>query len=89
MLAWAAAVLAGLAILDRLLLRLERAGWINYRRRGPSRGGATYHVLELQSIFNPGTEQVIEVKYGQEQEVDESGAPPAPTGEDEGVPEGE
>lgn len=73
-------MLAAAVILDRLLLRLEAAGWINYRRRGLSRGASTYHLLELTSIFNPGTREVIEVKYGQEQEADESGAPPASGG---------
>ncbi len=82
---WIVAILVVGAIIDRLLLRLESAGWINYRRHGLSRGGAGYHMLELQSIFNPGAEELIEVKYGQEQEVDESGAPPGPLA---GDPEG-
>jgi hypothetical protein len=75
---WLVVIVVAVLLVDRLLLRVERAGWINYRRRGLSRGGATYHMLELQSVFNPGTQEVIEVKYGQEKETDESGAPPVP-----------
>ena len=67
---WLIVIVAVALLVDRLLLWVERAGWINYRRQGLSRGGATYHMLELQSVFNPGTEQVIEVKYGQDKEVD-------------------
>lgn len=72
---WIVAMVAVLAILDRVLLRLEVAGWINYRRRGLSRGGPAYHVLELQAIFDPGAQQVIEAKYAEQKEEDESGDP--------------
>jgi hypothetical protein len=51
---------------------------VNYRRVGPSRGAATYHTLELSSAFNPGFEEVIEVKYAVEAQEDDSGGPPAP-----------
>ncbi len=77
---WGGVALVAIAILDRLLLWVEARGWINYRRRGLSRGGATYHALELQSIFNPSTREVMEVKYGEEEEQDESGAPPGDAG---------
>lgn len=73
---WALAGVILLGVLDQLMLWLEARGWINYRRRGLSRGGATYHALELQSMFNPGAREVMEVKYGEEEEQDESGAPP-------------
>lgn len=78
---WLAGAAAVLWVLDRLLLGLESRGWINYRRHGMSRGGATYHALELQSMFNPSTRNVMEVKYGEQEEVDESGAPPGEGGE--------
>jgi hypothetical protein len=71
-----------LLILDRLLLILESRGWVNYRRTGLSRGAATYHTLELSSAFDPGFEDVMEVKYAEEKQEDDSGAPPAP--DDEG-----
>lgn len=73
---WGGMGLVALFAVDRLLLWFEARGWINYRRRGLSRGGSTYHVLELQSIFNPGTREVMEVMYGEEEQEDDSGAPP-------------
>ena len=75
-LVWVAVSLGAIWALDRVLLWVEARGWINYRRHGLSRGGATYHALELQSIFNPSTREVMEVKCGEQEEVDESGAPP-------------
>ena len=84
---WVAGGLGGIWALDRVLLWAEARGWINYRRRGLSRGGATYHALELQSIFNPSTREVMEVKYGEQEEVNESGAPPGEGAEPEAIEE--
>ena len=91
---WIIAIGALLVLLDQALLWMERSGWINYRRRGLSRSGAAYHGLVLESIFNPGAENLLEVKYTQEQEQDESGdtnrperddkSPPAPEAERDG-----
>ena len=85
---WIIAIAAVLVALDRALLWAERNGWINYRWRGMSRPGTAYHALILESIFNPAAENLIEAKYTQEQEQDESGdtnrpqrgdhSPPAP-----------
>lgn len=79
-LAWLGVGAVLLVGLDRFLLLLEAKGWINYRRHGLSRGGATYHTLELHSIFDPGVRQVLEVKYSEEREDEESGAPPGAEG---------
>lgn len=76
-------VLGALLVLDRLLLLIERKGWINYRRNGLSRGGASYHTLQLSSIFNPGMQAVIEAKYEEEEQQDESGDPPGPENADD------
>jgi hypothetical protein len=72
---WAllAVVLGGLA--DRALLRMEAEGWINYRRHGLSRGGAAYHMRELQSIYDPGIRYVIEAHVREPRRDDESGDP--------------
>ena len=70
------AVLIIVLLLDRLLLWIEARGWMNYRRHGLSRGAATYHLLELQAIFDPGMQQVIEVQYEQKKKQSDSGAPP-------------
>jgi hypothetical protein len=77
LLLWFVGAVVVLFVLDRMLLWCEDRGWLNYRRHGLSRGGATYHALELQSFFNPSTREVMEVKYEQREEQDESGAPPA------------
>jgi len=68
---------AVLLLLDRLLLRLESRGWINYRKSGLNRGAAMYHTLQLTAIFQPEMEHVIETKYEEREEADESGDPPA------------
>ena len=65
-----------LDVVDRALLNLEARGWINYRRKGLSKGAATYHTLELHSIIEPGMKEVQEVKYAEEIEEEESGEPP-------------
>ena len=75
---WVLLVIAILALLDRLLLRLESRRWINYRRRGLSRSGAAFHTLTLHSIFDPSAEHLLEVKYEDVEERDDSGDPPPP-----------
>jgi hypothetical protein len=73
---WAIVVVAILVAVDRVLIFMEWRGWINYRRRGLSRPGTAYHALLLESIFNPGAENIVEVKYKEEQQRDDSGEPP-------------
>ena len=80
---WVLGVLAVLALLDRVLLRLEARGWINYRRRGLSRSGAAFHTLTLQSIFHPAAEQLKQAQYEEVEEHDDSGDPPPPPPPDE------
>jgi len=75
------AITVVLLALDRVLLVLESRGWLNYRRRGLSRGAATYHTLELSSAFNPGFQEVMEVKYAVDRHEDDSGGPPTPDDE--------
>lgn len=60
---------------DQVLLRMEARGWINYRRHGISRGAAAYHMRELQSIYDPGIQHVIEIQTKEEAERDEAGDP--------------
>ena len=78
-------IVAGLLlafVLDRILLWLESMSWINYRRRGFIRGGASYHALEMQSVFDPGAKQLQEARFENMGERDDSGDPPAPDGEE-------
>jgi len=72
---WVAAGLVALVLLDRLLLRLEHKGWIFYRHTKGPRGGATYHVREMASVFDPGIKYVQEEIVEEEEEQDESGEP--------------
>lgn len=83
--AWILIIAAGLVVLDRLLLRAEARGWINYRRVGLNRGAATYHMLELSAIFDPKMQEIVEVKYADEITQDESGDPPVPEPEDDAI----
>jgi len=71
----AVAAAVALILLDRLLLRLESKGWIFYRRTKGPRGGATYHVREMASVFEPGIKYVQEEIVEEEEEQDESGDP--------------
>jgi len=75
---WIAGAALALLLLDRLLLFLESRGWIYYRTTGLHRGAATYHLLELSSVFDPGFREIMEIRTEDEQQQDESGAPPAP-----------
>lgn len=75
---WATGAVLVLAAADRFLLWCESRSWINYRRKGFSRGAALYHIFELHSIFDPGMENTMEVRYEERQEEDDSGAPPGP-----------
>ena len=75
---WIAGAALALFLLDRLLLLLESRGWIYYRTTGLHRGAATYHLLELSSVFDPGFKEIMEIRSEEEQQQDDSGAPPAP-----------
>lgn len=72
---WAIAVVAALALVDRVLLWMESKGWLYYRRTRGRGGGAIYHMMETHSTFDPGIEEVIEAKYHEEKSQDESGEP--------------
>jgi len=73
---WGASVVVLLVGLDRLLLRLEARGWINYRRRGLSRGASSYHALMLQSVFDPSARHVIDATYRETTQQQDSGEAP-------------
>ena len=74
-LAWIAAALFGLFLLDRSLLWAEARGWIYYRRNKPGRGAATYHLLEMSTIFDPSMRPVQEIRIQEEASEDEAGDP--------------
>ncbi len=72
-----------LFLLDRLLLWMERRGWIYYRKNkdggGPGVGNA---FLEVQSLLEPSKKELLEIRREDKREQDDSGAPPKP-GEEE------
>ena len=69
-------VIAGLFALDRLLLALERGGYIYYRVRKPSGSGAGNALLELQQMLSPSTQHVVVAKKEQRAEHNDDGGPP-------------
>lgn len=75
---WVIVIIGTLVAVDRVLSVMERHGWINYRQRGLSRNGTAYHALLLESIFNPAAENIVEVKYAEERQHEDSGEPPGP-----------
>ena len=56
--------------------RMEKKGWIFYRRTKGPRGGAMYHVREMASVFDPGIKYLQEEIVEEEEQQDESGDPP-------------
>jgi hypothetical protein len=59
-----AAVGIGLVLFffDRLALAMERRGWIYYRKNKPSSTSLGNAFLNLQSLLEPSTKQVVEVR---------------------------
>ena len=76
-----AGIVAAVALIawgaDRLLLRMERAGWIFYRKRKPSPGSVGNALMEVQSLLQPSVREAIEARKDHEAQ-DEDGAPPDP-----------
>lgn len=83
---WGIGIVVVLVALDRVLLRCEARGWINYRRRGLSRGAAGYHALTLQSVFDPSARHVIDAAYRETVQHPDSGE--APGGDPDASPQG-
>ncbi|MEU6237763.1 DUF6191 domain-containing protein [Kitasatospora sp. NPDC047058] len=63
-LAWVAAAIVGALLTDRLLLLMERRGWIYWRRRKPGIGAASTNSMmgELHTLFSPSRQHVNEEK---------------------------
>jgi hypothetical protein len=72
---WMIGTVAGLFVLDRLLLWIESKGWIYYRRNKPGRGASTFHLLEWTSVLDPTQRQVMEIRAKEERQEDEAGDP--------------
>jgi hypothetical protein len=72
---WLLLVVALATAADQALLKMESRGWIHYRRHGISRGAAAYHIRELQSIYDPGIQHVIEIQTKEQARRDDTGDP--------------
>jgi len=73
---WVAAAAIALLVLDRLLLSMERRGWIYYRKKKPSGTSLGNAFLEIQSILEPSKKMIVAVKKEEKKEQAESGDPP-------------
>ncbi|MEO1496276.1 MAG: hypothetical protein AAFV43_03910 [Planctomycetota bacterium] len=56
------AVTGGLYLLHRIALRLEAAGYLYYRNKQPTGGGATAVFGELDKLTRPSIEHTIEAQ---------------------------
>ena len=70
-----AAFVAAAFVIDRILLWMERRGWIFYRtiHADPKNIGPAF--LEIQRILEPGARHVQEEKLQQREEEDDEGGP--------------
>ena len=73
---WVVIVLLGILVLDRLAVWMEGRGWIYWRKKHGSSGTLGTAFLELQAIFEPGKQHVIEARRDEDAEEDDSGDPP-------------
>jgi hypothetical protein len=76
------AVGTALYLLDRLLLWMERRGWVYWRKTkrstGPGMGNA---LLEIQSMVEPSARHVLEIRREVKEESPQPGDPPSDEGE--------
>ena len=67
-----------LYLLDRLLLWMERRGWVYWRKTtrstGPGMGNA---LLEIQSLVEPSARHVLEIRQEVKEESPQPGDPPS------------
>ena len=61
--------------LDRLLLWMERRGWIYYRMARPDPRNIGPAFLEIEALLQPEKRHVLEEKVQQRAEEDDQGGP--------------
>jgi len=67
-----------LVLLDRLLLWMERKGWVYWRKTTRSTGpGVGNALLEIQSLVEPSARHVLELRREVKEESPEPGDPPS------------
>ena len=76
-----AALILGIPMLylaHRLLLRLEKKGYIYYSKSGGAVDRAGMAMLEVQSMMEPGKKYILEAKREQGHQSSLPGGPPDP-----------
>jgi hypothetical protein len=73
---WILGIALALFLLDKALLKAEARGWIYYRRKQPSRSALGNAFLEIQKIWEPSKEAMVEVMKEEKKEQADSGDPP-------------
>lgn len=72
------AISVALFLLDRLLLWMERRGWVYWRKTKRRTGlGMGNALLEIQALVEPGVRHVVEIRREEEVESSEPGDPPS------------
>jgi len=67
-------LIAGLIfMLDRLLLYMERRGWIYYRKKKPSSSALSSACLEIQQMLEPSKKHVVQIKKDEKRTQHEGG----------------
>lgn len=81
--AWVAGIAAALFALHLLALWMERRGWIYYVKKQGSGGATGNAFLEIQSLLQPETRHVLEMRQEQRVKSDAEGEPKLPGGSGE------
>ena len=82
---WAAAAAAAVFAADRLLLWMERRGWVDYRLTYPGRmnvGQVGPAFLGVQALFHASARHALEERTALRTERDASGGEPDPRSDD-------
>ena len=76
---WLLLVAVAVFALDRLLLYMEKRGWIYYRKKKPSSSALSNACLEIQQLLEPSKKYVVEIKKDEKKQQAEAGdLPPGP-----------
>ena len=75
---WAAAVVGLLYALHRTALWMERRGWIFYKETKASSSSMSNAFMQVQAMFEPAAEYVVERRRTDEVEETDAGDPPTP-----------
>jgi hypothetical protein len=73
---WILVGIAGLWLTDRLATWMEWNGWIYWRKSKGTSSRTGNAFLEIQSMFEPGKEHVIEARQEIKRQTQAAGDPP-------------